>query len=106
MTGGKTGTTQSYRDAWFIGYSAHYVGGVWIGNDNGARMRKVTGGSLPAELWHDVMTYAHRDQAPLPLPGTSAPWRDRIARLPWHGTQAKQEDQPLYRRMFGLFAGQ
>ncbi len=70
MTGGKTGTTQSYRDAWFIGYSAHYVGGVWIGNDNGARMRKVTGGSLPAELWHDIMTYAHRDQAPLPLPGT------------------------------------
>ncbi len=106
MTGGKTGTTQSYRDAWFVGYSAHYVGGVWIGNDNGARMRKVTGGSLPAELWHDIMTYAHRDQAPLPLPGTSAPWRDRIARLPWHGTQAKQDDQPLYRRMLGLFAGQ
>ena len=47
MAGGKTGTTQSFRDAWFVGYTAYYVGGVWIGNDNGSRMRKVTGGTLP-----------------------------------------------------------
>ena len=51
VVAGKTGTTQSYRDAWFIGYTAHYVGGVWIGNDNGTRMKKVTGGALPAKLW-------------------------------------------------------
>jgi penicillin-binding protein 1A len=100
MTGGKTGTTQSYRDAWFVGYTAHYVGGVWIGNDNSSRMRKVTGGTLPAELWHDIMTYAHRDKTPLPLPGTRAPW---LARLPWHEKQAKDYDQPLYRLMLGLF---
>ena len=95
MVGGKTGTTQSYRDAWFVGYTAHYVGGVWIGNDNGSRMRKVTGGTLPAELWHDIMTYAHRDKAPLPLPGTRAPWRDQIARLPWNAPQAQNDNSLL-----------
>jgi penicillin-binding protein 1A len=106
MTGGKTGTTQSYRDAWFVGYTAHYVGGVWIGNDNGARMRKVTGGSLPAELWHDIMTYAHRDRPPLPLPGMRAPWLDRVARLPWQKPGSSDDDQSLYKRVFGIFAGQ
>jgi penicillin-binding protein 1A len=106
MTGGKTGTTQSYRDAWFVGYTAHYVGGVWIGNDNGARMRKVTGGTLPAELWHDIMTFAHRDKPPLPLPGTRAPWLDHIARLPWQKPQSNDGDQSLYQRVFGIFADQ
>jgi penicillin-binding protein 1A len=106
MVGGKTGTTQSYRDAWFVGYTAHYVGGVWIGNDNGSRMRKVTGGSLPAELWHDIMEFAHRDKPPLPLPGNRAPWRDQIARLPWNASQAKNDAQPLIDRVLGLFGAQ
>ncbi len=106
MAGGKTGTTQSFRDAWFVGYTAYYVGGVWIGNDNGSRMRKVTGGTLPAELWHDIMTFAHQDKAPLPLPGTRAPWRDQIARLPGTAPESKNGDQPLYRRVLGIFAGQ
>ena len=55
IAAGKTGTTQSFRDAWFVGYTAHYVGGVWVGNDNGTRMKKVTGGTLPAKLWHEIM---------------------------------------------------
>jgi penicillin-binding protein 1A len=104
MTGGKTGTTQSFRDAWYIGYTAHYVGGVWIGNDNNARMRKVTGGTLPAELWHEIMLYAHRDKPPLPLPGTRAPWVDQIARLPWQAP--KDEGQPLFQRVLGIFGSQ
>ena len=45
---GKTGTTQDYRDAWFIGYTADLVAGVWLGNDDNTPMNKVTGGSLPA----------------------------------------------------------
>jgi len=106
MVGGKTGTTQSYRDAWFVGYTAHYVGGVWIGNDNGSRMRKVTGGSLPAELWHDIMEFAHRDKPPLPLPGIRAPWRDQIARLPWNASQAKSDARPLFDRVLGIFGAQ
>ncbi|MDR3326200.1 MAG: PBP1A family penicillin-binding protein [Rhodospirillaceae bacterium] len=57
---GKTGTTQNYHDAWFIGFSADYVGGVWFGNDDSTPMRKVTGGTLPTKLWHNVMLAAHR----------------------------------------------
>jgi penicillin-binding protein 1A len=106
MAAGKTGTTQSFRDAWFVGYTAHYVGGVWIGNDNSSRMRKVTGGTLPAELWHDIMEFAHQDKTPLPLPGTRAPWRDQIARLPGNGPEAKSGDQPLFQRVLGIFGAE
>ncbi|ODR99875.1 hypothetical protein AUC68_01725 [Methyloceanibacter methanicus] len=71
--GGKTGTTQNSRDAWFVGYTAHYVAGIWIGNDNNTPMKKVTGGSLPAELWHDVMLVAHKDLRPTALPSQRGP---------------------------------
>jgi penicillin-binding protein 1A len=67
---GKTGTTQEYRDAWFIGYTAHLVGGVWIGNDDRHPMNRVMGGNLPARLWHAVMMLAHEGRAPTALPGT------------------------------------
>ena len=56
---GKTGTSQDFRDAWFVGYTAQFVAGVWVGNDDGRAMNKVMGGSLPARLWHDVMLVAH-----------------------------------------------
>lgn len=58
---GKTGTTSDYRDAWFIGYTADLVAGVWMGNDNGSPMDEVTGGDLPAILWHDFMLHAHQN---------------------------------------------
>jgi penicillin-binding protein 1A len=107
VAGGKTGTTQSFRDAWFVGYTAYYVGGVWIGNDNGTRMKKVTGGTLPAKLWHDIMLYAHQDKTPAPLPGMHAPWfDDAIARLPWNTPPTKSEDEPLFSRVFDILAGQ
>ncbi len=66
---GKTGTTQDFKDAWFVGYTANLVTGVWLGNDNGANMRKVTGGTLPAEAWHDFMVAAHEGLPATPLPG-------------------------------------
>lgn len=66
---GKTGTTQDYKDAWFLGYTANLTTGVWLGNDNGAKMQKVTGGSLPAQAWHDFMTAAHEGLPAVPLPG-------------------------------------
>ena len=105
IAAGKTGTTQSFRDAWFVGYTAHYVGGVWVGNDNGTRMKKVTGGTLPAKLWHEIMLYAHRDKTAQPLPGTRAPRLEAIARLPSNAAPAN-DDQPLFRRVFGILAGQ
>lgn len=55
---GKTGTSQDFRDAWFVGYTANMVASVWIGNDNGAPMNKVTGGTIPAVIWKDFMTRA------------------------------------------------
>ncbi|MGO9547267.1 MAG: transglycosylase domain-containing protein [Rhodomicrobium sp.] len=67
---GKTGTSQNFKDAWFIGYTAQWAGGVWMGNDNASPMRGVTGGSLPAEIWKELMLKAHAGQMPEPLPGT------------------------------------
>ena len=64
---GKTGTSQDYRDAWFIGFTGNLVGGVWLGNDDNSPMRMVTGGGHPARLWHDVMAAAHHGMAPTAL---------------------------------------
>ncbi len=58
---GKTGTSQSYRDAWFIGFTADYVTGVWVGNDESQPMQKIVGGSLPARVWQGFMEVAERD---------------------------------------------
>ena len=58
---GKTGTSQSLRDAWFIGFSSHMVAGVWFGNDDDSPMKKITGGTAPAKLWSDFMLKAHED---------------------------------------------
>jgi penicillin-binding protein 1A len=66
---GKTGTSQDYRDAWFVGFSADYVCGVWIGNDGGAPMKKATGGGLPARIFKAFMTDAERGLPPQPLAG-------------------------------------
>jgi len=52
---GKTGTTQDYRDAWFVGWNDQYITAVWLGNDNNTPMKKVTGGSLPAQIWQKIM---------------------------------------------------
>jgi penicillin-binding protein 1A len=53
---GKTGTNEGYRDAWFVGYSDGVTAGVWFGNDDGASMKNVTGGGLPARTWQQFMT--------------------------------------------------
>jgi penicillin-binding protein 1A len=65
----KTGTSQDWRDAWFVGYTADFVGGVWLGNDDNAPMSRVVGGSLPATIWKTYMVDAHRRIAVRPLPG-------------------------------------
>jgi penicillin-binding protein 1A len=69
---GKTGTTQEYRDAWFIGYTADLVAGVWFGNDDNAPTNKVTGGTLPAVAWRNFMLAATRDMPVRPLPSGPA----------------------------------
>ena len=65
---GKTGTTQKSRDAWFIGFSADYVTGVWMGYDDNTPLSGVTGGGLPAEIWRETMLRVHQGVSPKPLP--------------------------------------
>jgi penicillin-binding protein 1A len=66
---GKTGTSQQYRDAWFVGYTGVLTTGVWFGNDNDTPTKRVTGGSLPAIAWHRFMSAALKGQAVADLPG-------------------------------------
>jgi penicillin-binding protein 1A len=72
MAAGKTGTSQDFRDAWFIGYTANLVTGVWLGNDDNSPTRKATGGGLPVEVWTRFMRAAHQGVAPVPLPDSQA----------------------------------
>lgn len=66
---GKTGTSQDSRDAWFVGFTAAYVGAVWVGNDDDSAMKRVTGGGLPADLWSDMMALVHAGKPPESLIG-------------------------------------
>jgi penicillin-binding protein 1A len=68
-TAGKTGTTNSYRDAWFVGYTGNFTCAVWFGNDDYSPTNRMTGGSLPAQTWHDIMTVAHQGIEIKELPG-------------------------------------
>jgi len=65
---GKTGTTQEARDAWFLGFTADYVVGVWMGYDDNTPLTGVTGGGLPADIWRETMVRINRDVPPRPLP--------------------------------------
>jgi penicillin-binding protein 1A len=72
MAAGKTGTSQDFRDAWFIGYTANLVTGVWLGNDDNSPTRKATGGGLPVEVWTRFMKAAHQGVTAVPLPASEA----------------------------------
>ncbi len=72
---GKTGTSQEWRDAWFVGYTSDYVTGVWVGNDDATPTNRVVGGRLPAQIWRQIMTAAHADLQVVELPG-AYPARD------------------------------
>ncbi|GAB4226936.1 MAG: penicillin-binding protein 1A [Methyloligellaceae bacterium] len=106
---GKTGTSQSFRDAWFIGYTGHYVAGIWVGNDRGEAMKRVTGGGLPARIWHQIMREAHAGKRPVPLPGTYQP--ALAESLGPAGQQVSDQPvtppahirEPFLRRVFGAF---
>ncbi len=77
--GGKTGTTNAYRDAWFVGYTGNYIAGIWFGNDDYSSTNRMTGGSLPAQTWHAIMTYAHEGVELKPYPGATPASTARVA---------------------------
>src|SRR5215213_2807002 len=66
---GKTGTTQDFRDAWFVGYTGSLVAGVWLGNDDGSPTKRVSGGNLPVETWSRFMRPTLEGVRPVALPG-------------------------------------
>jgi penicillin-binding protein 1A len=110
---GKTGTTQAARDAWFVGFTADYVVGVWMGYDDNTPLTGVTGGGLPAEIWHEVMVRVSEGTEPKPLPMLEPqprlpPQPDPYAQPqpgadgqvpvydPWAAQQPQPGDVPIY----------
>ncbi len=92
---GKTGTTNSYRDAWFVGFTGNFVCAVWYGNDDYAPMKdKTTGGTIPAQTWHEIMAYAHENVEPKPVPGLPAPAAPAVAAAPQSGAIAAMGRAP------------
>lgn len=127
QAGGKTGTSQNFRDAWFVGYTANLITSVWLGNDDNSPTKKASGGNLPVDVWNRFMTSAHQDRLQIALPGlrsdalrtaqrqTAIPWRnpdleghggrDRNPAFPQgSGQNPNQEDGTIggfLKRLFG-----
>lgn len=72
-TAGKTGTTQAYRDGWFVGFTGNFTAAVWFGKDSFQPTARMTGGSLPAMTFKQLMTYAHQGIELKPIPGIDDP---------------------------------
>ncbi|CCQ72024.1 GT51 : b-glycosyltransferase/PBP transpeptidase (candidate murein polymerase) [Magnetospira sp. QH-2] len=104
LAAGKTGTSQDYRDAWFVGFTGELVAGVWVGNDDGRPMKGVTGGGLPARIWKDIMRAGHKGLplVGLPAPASRAPIsRERTPSAP--DPQTREPD--LFDAIKSLFGG-
>ncbi|MCO6386004.1 transglycosylase domain-containing protein [Aliihoeflea sp. 40Bstr573] len=97
---GKTGTTQAYRDAWYVGFTGNYTAAVWMGNDDFSPTHNMTGGSLPAMTWQRLMTYAHQNIELKPIPGIENPFIEKklVAEAKAADTQAPdaaaEEERP------------
>ncbi|WP_422075850.1 transglycosylase domain-containing protein [Tranquillimonas rosea] len=126
---GKTGTTQAARDAWFLGFTADYVAGIWMGYDDNTPLTGVTGGGLPAEIWHETMLRVHENLPASPLPmarppeapaqvadsrGATADSRNAAGQGQAAQRQQPRQAQPqggqslgerVVRELFGLFGG-
>ncbi|BCJ92402.1 penicillin-binding protein [Terrihabitans soli] len=104
---GKTGTSQDYRDAWFIGYTAQLVTAVWLGNDNNSPTKKASGSGLPVDIWSRYMTAAHRGIPVAGLPGLFGPQDAPARNEMWAGAQPHDMPTPLrapidfLKRLFG-----
>jgi penicillin-binding protein 1A len=89
-TAGKTGTTNAWRDAWFVGYTGNFAGAVWMGNDDYSPTKRMTGGTLPAMTWHNIMTYAHQGVELHQVPGLPPPVHTQAVA----DASAKGSDEP------------
>ncbi|WP_337266396.1 transglycosylase domain-containing protein [Oryzifoliimicrobium ureilyticus] len=91
LTAGKTGTTQAYRDAWFVGFTGNYTCAVWFGNDDYTSTANMTGGSLPAMTFKRLMDFAHQGVSLRPIPGVENP---KVAEKP-KAVATKQQPQEV-----------
>ncbi len=89
---GKTGTTQSYRDAWFVGFTGNYLAAVWFGNDDFTATNKMTGGLLPAMTWQRLMAYAHQNVEIKAIPGLKEPFIEKPVDKPVDAKVADAND--------------
>jgi len=105
--GGKTGTSEDYRDAWFVGFTSDLVVGVWVGNDDNSPMNGVVGGSLPAAIWHDFVSAAETVRRAPAASAGAAPSMPTIIFNTAGSIGANAEDRSRYgydlRRRFRLF---
>lgn len=100
---GKTGTTQGARDAWFIGFTGHYVTGVWMGYDDNSKLSGVSGGGLPAEIWRETMSRIHEGLPPKPLPMSAPGPRIAESQIP-DGQGSDGQSKNIIDQLFdGLF---
>ncbi|MGO4175594.1 transglycosylase domain-containing protein [Bosea sp. TAF32] len=104
---GKTGTTNDYKDAWFVGYTGNLVAGVWLGNDDSTPTKGVSGGNLPTDIWHNFMKIALKDQKPVTLAGVAGAGQDpRYANAGESGRgqprQRAKRQKNFFERLFGL----
>ncbi|TCR63005.1 penicillin-binding protein 1A [Bosea sp. BK604] len=104
---GKTGTTNDFKDAWFVGYTGNLVAGVWLGNDDSTPTKGVSGGNLPTDIWHNFMKVALKDQKPVALAGVPGAGQDpRYANAGESGRgqprQRAKRQKNFFERLFGL----
>jgi 1A family penicillin-binding protein len=97
---GKTGTTSALRDAWFVGFTADYVAGVWMGFDDNRSLQGITGGGLPAEIWGATMARVHDGLPPRPLPmidpiAEARPPEEDVGGIRLPGAEPNAPDQSL-----------
>lgn len=110
---GKTGTTNGYRDAWFVGFTGNLVAAVWMGNDDHTSMNNMTGGTVPSMLWHEVMAFAHQNLEPKPIPGLTPEGRPVAGRgavvaqagVAETGSTPRSSGGALSRRSFEVIGG-
>jgi penicillin-binding protein 1A len=107
VSAGKTGTTNAYRDAWYGGYTGNFVSAVWFGNDNYQPTRRMTGGSLPAMTWREIMAFAHQDVEIVPIPGLYDAEQPLVAQAPAAAQESpvRARNTSLSRRSFEVVGG-
>ncbi|MAB13337.1 PBP1A family penicillin-binding protein [Parvibaculum sp.] len=96
LAAGKTGTSQDYRDAWFVGYTGNEIAGVWFGNDDNTPMKRVYGGTVAARAWKSYMQASLKGTPPAPIPG--------VSNTDWDNPDEQRRQQPED-VLTGFFAG-